>query len=141
MINVNSGQAQAIVGMSFHIYSDLTKAILCHDVKVQMFIQGRISKQAYIVYNSLVYLLYNLIDPVNHTLIVNDEMELTGVPGIVDEPPDDFGESQGQNNKVDYNFLRSLISSDKKANWYGAFLQTNIFSNKIFICPCKYFIS
>lgn len=83
------------------------------------------------------------VDPVNHTLIVNDEMELTGVPGIVDEPPVDFGESQGQNNKVDYNFLRSLISSDKKANWYGAFafLQTNIFSNKIFICPCKYFIS
>lgn len=81
------------------------------------------------------------VDPVNHTLIVNDEMELTGVPGIVDEPPDDFGESQGQNNKVDYNFLRSLVSSDKKANWYGAFLQTNIFSNKIFICPCKYFIS
>lgn len=60
------------------------------------------------------------VDPVNHTLIVNDEMELTGVPGIVDEPPDEFGESQGQNNKVDYNFLRSLISSDKKANWYGA---------------------
>lgn len=83
------------------------------------------------------------VDPVNHTLIVNDEMELTGVPGLVDEPPDDFGESQGQNNKVDYNFLRSLVSSDKKANWYGAFafLQTNIFSNKIFICPCKYFVS
>lgn len=71
------------------------------------------------------------VDPVNHTLIVNDEMELTGVPGLVDEPPGDFGESQGQNNKVDYNFLRSLVSSDKKANWYGAFLQTNIFSNKI----------
>lgn len=71
------------------------------------------------------------VDPVNHTLIVNDEMELTGVPGIVDEPPYDFGESQGQNNKVDYNFLRSLVSSDKKANWYCAFLQTNIFSNKI----------
>lgn len=72
------------------------------------------------------------VDPVNHTLIVNDEMELTGVPGLVDEPLGDFVESQGQNNKVDYNFLRSLVSSDKKANWYGAFLQKNIFfSNKI----------
>lgn len=63
------------------------------------------------------------VDPVNHTLIVNDEMELTGVPGLADESPDNFGESQSQNNKVDYNFLRSLISSDKKANWYDAFIE------------------
>lgn len=67
------------------------------------------------------------VDPVNHTLIVNDEMELTGVPGLVDEPPDENGESHSQNNKVDYNFLRSLISSDKKANWYGAFLKKKYF--------------
>lgn len=73
------------------------------------------------------------VDPVNHTLIVNDEMELTGVPGLVDEPPDDFGESQGQNNKVDYNFLRSLVSSDKKANWYGAFLQIFFLTRFLFV--------
>nr|XP_022342251.1 uncharacterized protein LOC111136001 isoform X3 [Crassostrea virginica] len=54
------------------------------------------------------------VDPVNHTIIVDDEMELTGLAAVMDAPADDFGEMNSQNNKVDYDFLRSLVAADKK---------------------------
>lgn len=54
------------------------------------------------------------VDPVNHTIIVDDEMELTGLTAVMDAPADDFGEMNSQNNKVDYDFLRSLVAADKK---------------------------
>ena len=54
------------------------------------------------------------VDPVNHTIIVDDEMELTGLAAVMDAPTDDFGEMNSQNNKVDYDFLRSLVAADKK---------------------------
>ena len=54
------------------------------------------------------------VDPVNHTIIVDDEMELTGLAAVMDAPADDFGEMNNQNNRVDYDFLRSLVAADKK---------------------------
>ncbi|XP_061197604.1 uncharacterized protein LOC133205751 [Saccostrea echinata] len=53
------------------------------------------------------------VDPINHTLITNDEMELTGLVGLSNEPPDDFEELKSKS-RVDHKFLQSLISSEKR---------------------------
>ncbi|XP_062574560.1 uncharacterized protein LOC134236407, partial [Saccostrea cucullata] len=53
------------------------------------------------------------VDPINHTLVMNDEMELTGLIGLSDEPPDDFEELKSKS-RVDHKFLQSLISSEKR---------------------------
>jgi hypothetical protein len=50
------------------------------------------------------------VDPVNYTLITNDDMELTGLTRY---------EEEHTQNKVDNKFLQSLISADRRTKGYS----------------------